>query len=74
MEYLHYRDLTGIGLTDDQVKAIAAAVTVPKGLDDEGNVKDGPGTPADQFKNPYPLYDPILNIVRTNEEADRARA
>jgi len=72
MNYLHYRDLTGIGLTPDQVKAVAAAVTVPQGLDDEGNVKTGPGTPADQFVNPYPLYDPTLNIVRTNEQADRA--
>src|SRR5579863_7911596 len=67
MNYLHYRDLTGIGLTPDQIKAIAAAVTVPQGLDDEGNVKTGPGTPADQFVNPYPLYDPTLNIVRTKD-------
>jgi len=72
MNYLHYRDLTGIGLTDAQVKAIAAAVTVPQGLDDDGNVKTGPGTPADQFANPYPLYDPTTGIVRTNEKADRA--
>ena len=72
MEYLHYRDLTGIGLTDAQVKAIAAAVTVPKGLDDNGDPKDGPGTPADQFKNPYPLYDPLTGVVRTNEKASRA--
>ncbi len=72
MDYLHYRDLTGIGLTEDQIKAIAAAVTVPKGLDDQGNVKDGPATPADQFKSPYPLDDPSLKIVRTNEQASRA--
>jgi ubiquinol-cytochrome c reductase cytochrome c1 subunit len=61
LEYLHYRDLAGIGLTEDQIKAIAAAVTVPKGVDDEGNPKDGPATPADQFKSPYP-----------NEQAARA--
>jgi ubiquinol-cytochrome c reductase cytochrome c1 subunit len=72
VEYLHYRDLTGIGLTADQVKALAAADTVPKGLDDQGNPKDGPATPADQFKMPNPLYDPILNIVRPNELAARA--
>ncbi len=72
MDYLHYRDLAGIGLTEDQIKSIAAAVTVPKGLDDEGNVKEGPATPADQFKSPYPLYDPTLNVVRTNEQASRA--
>jgi ubiquinol-cytochrome c reductase cytochrome c1 subunit len=72
LEYLHYRDLAGIGLTVGQIKSVAAAVTVPKGLDDDGNVKEGPATPADQFKNPYPLYDPILNVVRTNEKASRA--
>ena len=72
VEYLHYRDLTDIGLTDAQVKAIAAGDTVPKGLDDQGNPKEGPATPADQIKMPYPLYDPILNVVRVNETASRA--
>jgi ubiquinol-cytochrome c reductase cytochrome c1 subunit len=61
LQYLHYRDLAGIGLTDDQIKGIAAAVTVPQGLDDQGNPKDGPATPADQFRSPYP-----------NEKAARA--
>jgi ubiquinol-cytochrome c reductase cytochrome c1 subunit len=61
MQYLHYRDLEGIGLTEGQVKAIAAAVTVPLGIDDQGNPKEGPGTPASQFKSPYP-----------NEQANRA--
>jgi ubiquinol-cytochrome c reductase cytochrome c1 subunit len=61
MQYLHYRDLEGIGLTEAQVKAIAAAVTVPLGLDDQGNPKEGPGTPASQFKLPFP-----------NDQANRA--
>ncbi|HEX3405277.1 MAG TPA: cytochrome c1 [Acetobacteraceae bacterium] len=61
MEYLHYRDLAGIGLTEDQIKGIAAAVTVPQGLNDQGEPKEGPGTPADAFKSPYP-----------NEQANRA--
>jgi len=61
MQYLHYRDLAGIGLTDDQIKAIAAAVTVPQGTDDQGNPKDGPATPADQFRSPF-----------ANEKAARA--
>jgi ubiquinol-cytochrome c reductase cytochrome c1 subunit len=61
MQYLHYRDLEGIGLTDDQIKAIAAAVTVPQGVDDQGQPKEGPGTPASQFRSPYP-----------NEQAARA--
>jgi ubiquinol-cytochrome c reductase cytochrome c1 subunit len=53
MKLLHYRDLSGIGFDDDQIKAIAAGVTVPSGLDDQGNPKDGPATPASQFKSPF---------------------
>lgn len=61
MKELHYRDLTGIGFTPDEVKAIAAAVEVPQGLDDQGNPKTGPATPADTFRSPFP-----------NEQAARA--
>jgi ubiquinol-cytochrome c reductase cytochrome c1 subunit len=73
MEYLHYRDLAGIGLTPDQIKAIAAAVTIPQGVDDNGDPKEGPATPADQFKSPYPLPNPQqIGVTHTNEKADRA--
>jgi ubiquinol-cytochrome c reductase cytochrome c1 subunit len=54
MHLLHYRDLAGIGLDEDQIKAVAAAVTVPLGLNDDGTPKDGPGTPASQFRSPFP--------------------
>ena len=60
-QYLHYRDLSGIGLDEDQIKAIAAGITVPSGTDDQGNPKDGPATPASQFKSPF-----------ANEKAARA--
>ena len=53
MNNLHYRDLAGIGLSEEQIKAIAASVTVPQGLDDQGNPKDGPGTPASMFRAPF---------------------
>lgn len=53
MEYLHYRDLSGIGLDPEQIQAVAAAVTVPQGLDDQGNPKEGPATPGSQFKSPF---------------------
>jgi ubiquinol-cytochrome c reductase cytochrome c1 subunit len=73
MEYLHYRDLAGIGLSDDQIKAIAAAVTVPQGFDDNGDPKEGPATPADQFKVPHPLPMPAASgVIHTNEKAARA--
>jgi ubiquinol-cytochrome c reductase cytochrome c1 subunit len=61
MRQLHYRDLTGLGFTDEQVKAIASNFTVPQGVDDQGQPKEGPATPADQFRSPYP-----------NEKAARA--
>ncbi|MDR3538353.1 MAG: cytochrome c1 [Acetobacteraceae bacterium] len=54
LHLLHYRDLTGIGLTPDQIKAFASGVTVPQGLDDQGQPKDGPATPANQFRSPFP--------------------
>jgi ubiquinol-cytochrome c reductase cytochrome c1 subunit len=61
MEQLHYRDLGGIGFNAEQIKAIAANVTVPQGTDDQGNPKEGPATPANQFRSPFP-----------NEKAARA--
>jgi ubiquinol-cytochrome c reductase cytochrome c1 subunit len=54
MHLLHYRDLSGIGLSPDQIKAVAASVTVPLGLDDQGQPLEGPGTPASQFRSPFP--------------------
>jgi ubiquinol-cytochrome c reductase cytochrome c1 subunit len=61
MNLLHYRDLVGIGFSPDQVKAIAASVTVPAGLNDQGEPVTGPGLPSSTFKAPYP-----------NEKAARA--
>jgi ubiquinol-cytochrome c reductase cytochrome c1 subunit len=61
LQYLHYRDLAGIGLTEEQIKAVAAAVTVPQGTDDQGAPVEGPATPANQFRSPFP-----------NEKAARA--
>ena len=54
MKLLHYRDLGGIGLDTGQIKAVAAGFTVPEGLDDQGQPKDGPATPASQFRSPFP--------------------
>jgi ubiquinol-cytochrome c reductase cytochrome c1 subunit len=41
---LHYRDLTALGFSTDQIAAIASNVKLP----------DGPATADDSFKNPYP--------------------
>jgi len=78
MHLLHYRDLAGIGLSEEQIKAIAASVQVP-GLDDSGQPKDMPGTPASQFRSPYPnelaaraalngAYPPDLSVIANARE------
>ncbi len=61
MKLLHYRDLTGLGLTEEQVKAVAATVTVPLGTNDAGEPVEGPALPSSTFRSPYP-----------NEKAARA--
>ena len=53
MKLLHYRDLSGIGLDPAQIKAVAAAVTVPQGVDDQGAPKEGPATAASEFRSPF---------------------
>lgn len=54
MKQMHYRDLAGIGVSEAQIKAIAAGVTVPKGINDQGEPITGPGAPADEFRDPFP--------------------
>jgi ubiquinol-cytochrome c reductase cytochrome c1 subunit len=61
MNQMYYRNLSEIGLTQEQIKAVAAAVQVPAGLNDQGEAVEGPGTPASRFRAPFP-----------NEKAARA--
>ena len=61
MHQLHYRDLAGIGLTAAEIVSIAASVTVPIGLNSQGEPATGPGTPASSLFPPFP-----------NDEAARA--
>jgi ubiquinol-cytochrome c reductase cytochrome c1 subunit len=53
MKEAYYRNLTGIGLTPDQVKAFAAAITVPGDLNDQGEPTTRPALPADHFRSPF---------------------
>ncbi|HTW26778.1 MAG TPA: cytochrome c1 [Acetobacteraceae bacterium] len=53
MNLLYYRNLSAIGLSDAQIKAIAASVQVPT-IDDSGQPAERPGTPADRFHAPFP--------------------
>jgi ubiquinol-cytochrome c reductase cytochrome c1 subunit len=53
MKLMYYRNLSGIGLNADQIKAVAAAVQVPTGLNDQGEPVEGPATPASHFRSPF---------------------
>jgi ubiquinol-cytochrome c reductase cytochrome c1 subunit len=61
MNLLAYRDLGGIGLNEDQQKAVAASVQITDGPNDEGEMFERPGMPSDRFHAPFP-----------NEQAARA--
>jgi ubiquinol-cytochrome c reductase cytochrome c1 subunit len=61
MNLLAYRHLSGIGLSEDEIKAVAASVQVTDGPNDEGEMFERPGRPSDQIHPPFP-----------NEQAARA--
>ena len=53
MNELYYRNLEDIGLTEEQVKAIAASVQIPT-LNENGQPTTRPGLPSDRFRSPFP--------------------
>jgi ubiquinol-cytochrome c reductase cytochrome c1 subunit len=57
MDYLHYRDLAGIGMSESQIASFAGSVTVPTGFDSQGNVVTAPATPASRFRAPFASQD-----------------
>lgn len=64
MNLLAYRNIGqpgALGYTEDEVKAFAAQFTVIDGPNDEGEMFERPGAPADRFVSPFP-----------NEQAARA--
>jgi ubiquinol-cytochrome c reductase cytochrome c1 subunit len=61
VKHLYFRDLTAIGYTADQVKAIAASYQVTDGPNDQGQMFQRPGRPSDPIPGPFP-----------NDEAARA--
>lgn len=48
-----FRNLTEIGFTEAEVKALAATYTVKDGPNDEGDMFDRPGLPSDGFPSPF---------------------
>jgi ubiquinol-cytochrome c reductase cytochrome c1 subunit len=61
MRQLSYRNLRELGLSDAEVRAIAATVQVTDGPNDEGQMFERPGRPSDRFRRPF-----------ANEQAARA--
>lgn len=61
LKRVYYRNLTALGYSEAQVKAVAAEYTVMDGPNDEGEMFRRPARPSDAFVSPYP-----------NEQAARA--
>jgi ubiquinol-cytochrome c reductase cytochrome c1 subunit len=53
LSLLAYRNLTELGLTEDQVKGIAAEFQVPD-LGEDGQPIERPARPSDRFRKPFP--------------------
>lgn len=51
---VHFSDLAGMGLTSEQIAALAEAWQVPDGLDAEGRLKHRKAQPDDALPEPYP--------------------
>ena len=54
LKLLSYRDLTALGFSEPEVKALAAEATVHDGPNDNGEMFDRPGRPSDSFVKPFP--------------------
>lgn len=53
MNRVYYRNLSDLGYSDAQIKAIAAEYSVTDGPNDEGEMFERPGKPSDRFVAPY---------------------
>ena len=53
MRQLSFRNLREIGLSEAEVRAIAATVQVQDGPNDEGQMFERPGRPSDRFPAPF---------------------
>jgi ubiquinol-cytochrome c reductase cytochrome b/c1 subunit len=62
MKYVAFRNLDALGYSEGQIKAIASEYKIPDGPNDQGDMFERAGRPADYFPTPWP-----------NENAARAR-
>ena len=53
LKYIHFRNLTEIGLSEDAAKALAAGYTVAGEPDEWGDPTEVPATLSDPFPDPY---------------------
>ena len=60
LKQAYYRNLAGIGLSEEQIKAVAASKAIPT-IGDDGQPTERPGLPSDHFRSPF-----------ANEKAARA--
>jgi ubiquinol-cytochrome c reductase cytochrome c1 subunit len=79
MRLLSYRNLRDLGLSEQQVAAIAATVQVQDGPNDEGQMFERNGRPSDRFRSPFPnpqaaraanngAYPPDLSVIAKARE------
>jgi ubiquinol-cytochrome c reductase cytochrome c1 subunit len=79
MRLLSYRNLRDLGLSEQEVAAIAATVEVQDGPNDEGQMFERPGRPSDRFRSPFPnpqaaraanngAYPPDLSVIAKARE------
>ncbi len=53
LERTAYRNLSDLGYSEAQIKAIAGEYTVTDGPNDEGDMFERPARPSDKFKHPF---------------------
>jgi ubiquinol-cytochrome c reductase cytochrome c1 subunit len=53
LQLAYYRNLAAIGLTPEQITAVAASKTVPT-IGDDGQPAERPALPSDHFRSPFP--------------------
>ncbi|CAH0280904.1 cytochrome c1 [Roseomonas sp. CECT 9278] len=74
MRLLSYRNLRELGLSEQQVAAIAAQYQIQDGPNDEGAMFERAGRPSDRFRSPFPnpqaaraanngAYPPDLSVI-----------
>lgn len=54
LDLIRFRELEALGYTEDQIKAFAAEFDIEDGPNEDGDMEDRPGKPADAFPSPFP--------------------